>query len=63
MDIELASNAMPSGEEEGEVHSEGESHPEAVVHVLLSTNTAVESVAGRNEQALGEAVPLDGGAV
>ena len=69
MDVELAltTHAMPSGDEEGEVHSDGESHLEAVVQLLLSTN-AVESIAGRNEQARGRAVaplhavPLDDGA-
>ena len=63
MDVELALSAhhMPSGEEEGEVHSDGGSHPEAVVQVLLSTNAAVENVTGCNEQARGEAVlPVQG---
>jgi len=69
MEVELAlsAHALLSGEEEGEVHSDIESHPEAVLQELFSFNAAVESGAGRNEQAqVGavapvHAVPLSGG--
>ena len=48
------------------MHSGDKSHSEAMVQVLLSTNAAVEGVAGLDEQATGvavapvHAVPLDG---
>ena len=58
MDVELAlsTRSMPSGEEEGEVHSNGGWHPEAVLQGLFSLNAAVESDAGCNQQARWEAV-------
>lgn len=68
MEVEqAAAHAMLSGEEEGEVHSDGESRPEAGRQELFSFNAPVESGAGRNEQAhVGavapvHAVPLSGG--
>ena len=64
MDIELALSAhsLLFGEEEGEVHLDDESHPDAFFQGLYSSNAVVESSAGHNKQAHGDAVPLTGGA-
>ena len=58
MDVELAlsAHALLSWEEEGEVHSDNKSYPEAILQGLFSPNAAVESSAGHNKQALRVAV-------